>query len=83
MAFNYPVFVTCFWSITSSRKKVQRKPAGLGNSGAAGRASSISKSARQKWQALERRITDIVMQRMTIANMEADMDRLIKVGMAR
>uniref|UniRef100_I3KTA3 Kinesin-like protein KIF21B n=1 Tax=Oreochromis niloticus TaxID=8128 RepID=I3KTA3_ORENI len=41
-------------------------------------ASSISKSARQKWQALERRITDIVMQRMTIANMEADMDRLIK-----
>ncbi|XP_019214321.1 kinesin-like protein KIF21B isoform X3 [Oreochromis niloticus] len=60
------------------RKKLQRKPAGLGNSGAAGRASSISKSARQKWQALERRITDIVMQRMTIANMEADMDRLIK-----
>uniref|UniRef100_A0AAX7SF38 Kinesin motor domain-containing protein n=1 Tax=Astatotilapia calliptera TaxID=8154 RepID=A0AAX7SF38_ASTCA len=53
-------------------------PAGLGNSGAAGRTSSISKSARQKWQALERRITDIVMQRMTIANMEADMDRLIK-----
>uniref|UniRef100_A0AAX7V879 Kinesin motor domain-containing protein n=1 Tax=Astatotilapia calliptera TaxID=8154 RepID=A0AAX7V879_ASTCA len=51
---------------------------GLGNSGAAGRTSSISKSARQKWQALERRITDIVMQRMTIANMEADMDRLIK-----
>uniref|UniRef100_A0A3P8P1X8 Kinesin motor domain-containing protein n=1 Tax=Astatotilapia calliptera TaxID=8154 RepID=A0A3P8P1X8_ASTCA len=42
------------------------------------RTSSISKSARQKWQALERRITDIVMQRMTIANMEADMDRLIK-----
>uniref|UniRef100_A0A669CRB0 Kinesin family member 21B n=1 Tax=Oreochromis niloticus TaxID=8128 RepID=A0A669CRB0_ORENI len=76
--FIYPVFVTCFWSITSSRKKLQRKPAGLGNSGAAGRASSISKSARQKWQALERRITDIVMQRMTIANMEADMDRLIK-----
>uniref|UniRef100_A0A3P8P209 Kinesin-like protein KIF21B n=1 Tax=Astatotilapia calliptera TaxID=8154 RepID=A0A3P8P209_ASTCA len=54
------------------------RPAGLGNSGAAGRTSSISKSARQKWQALERRITDIVMQRMTIANMEADMDRLIK-----
>ena len=25
---------------------------------------------------------DIVMQRMTIANVEADMDRLIKVGMA-
>uniref|UniRef100_A0A3Q4H498 Kinesin family member 21B n=1 Tax=Neolamprologus brichardi TaxID=32507 RepID=A0A3Q4H498_NEOBR len=42
------------------------------------RVIGISKSARQKWQALERRITDIVMQRMTIANMEADMDRLIK-----
>uniref|UniRef100_A0A7N8XTE2 Kinesin family member 21B n=1 Tax=Mastacembelus armatus TaxID=205130 RepID=A0A7N8XTE2_9TELE len=41
-------------------------------------ASSFSKSARQKWQALERRIMDIVMQRMTIANVEADMDRLIK-----
>ncbi|XP_035760932.1 kinesin-like protein KIF21B isoform X3 [Neolamprologus brichardi] len=64
--------------VIGSRKKLQRKPAGLGNSGAAGRTSSISKSARQKWQALERRITDIVMQRMTIANMEADMDRLIK-----
>uniref|UniRef100_A0A3P8S7S6 Kinesin-like protein KIF21B n=1 Tax=Amphiprion percula TaxID=161767 RepID=A0A3P8S7S6_AMPPE len=41
-------------------------------------ASSFSKSARQKWQALERRIMDIVMQRMTISNVEADMDRLIK-----
>uniref|UniRef100_A0A3Q3KAJ1 Kinesin motor domain-containing protein n=1 Tax=Monopterus albus TaxID=43700 RepID=A0A3Q3KAJ1_MONAL len=50
----------------------------LGSTGAAGTASSFSKSARQKWQALERRITDIVMQRMTIANVEADMDRLIK-----
>uniref|UniRef100_A0A3B5AQY5 Kinesin-like protein KIF21B n=1 Tax=Stegastes partitus TaxID=144197 RepID=A0A3B5AQY5_9TELE len=50
----------------------------IGNIGAAGRASSFSKSARQKWQALERRIMDIVMQRMTISNVEADMDRLIK-----
>uniref|UniRef100_A0A8C1ZVJ8 Kinesin family member 21B n=1 Tax=Cyprinus carpio TaxID=7962 RepID=A0A8C1ZVJ8_CYPCA len=33
---------------------------------------------RQKWQSLERRIMDIVMQRMTITNVEADMDRLIK-----
>uniref|UniRef100_A0A8D3EE69 Kinesin family member 21B n=1 Tax=Scophthalmus maximus TaxID=52904 RepID=A0A8D3EE69_SCOMX len=48
-----------------------------GSVGTTARAS-FSKSARQKWQALERRITDIVMQRMTIANMEADMDRLIK-----
>uniref|UniRef100_A0A8C4HBD5 Kinesin-like protein KIF21B n=1 Tax=Dicentrarchus labrax TaxID=13489 RepID=A0A8C4HBD5_DICLA len=60
------------------RKKLQRKPGGLGSSGAAGRASSFSKSARQKWQSLERRIMDIVMQRMTIANVEADMDRLIR-----
>ncbi|XP_032368431.1 kinesin-like protein KIF21B isoform X4 [Etheostoma spectabile] len=60
------------------RKKLQRKPAGVGSVGVAGRASSFSKSARQKWQALERRVMDIVMQRMTIANVEADMDRLIK-----
>lgn len=59
---------------------MQRKPGGLGNSGGATRTSSFSKSARQKWQTLERRIIDIVMQRMTIANVEADMDRLIKVG---
>ncbi|ONI39937.1 hypothetical protein AN396_06790 [Candidatus Epulonipiscium fishelsonii] len=61
---------------------MQRKPAGLASTGAAGRAGSISKSARLKWQTLERRIMDIVMQRMTISNVEADMDRLIKVGMA-
>ncbi|XP_069013460.1 kinesin-like protein KIF21B isoform X4 [Embiotoca jacksoni] len=64
--------------VISNRKKLQRKPAGLGSVGAAGRASSFSKSARQKWQTLERRIMDIVMQRMTISNVEADMDRLIK-----
>ncbi|XP_049327736.1 kinesin-like protein KIF21B isoform X2 [Astyanax mexicanus] len=51
-----------------SRKKFQRK----------GVSSSFSKTARQKWQALERRVMDIVMQRMTISNVEADMDRLIK-----
>ncbi|XP_058860690.1 kinesin-like protein KIF21B isoform X2 [Acipenser ruthenus] len=50
------------------RKKFQRKGVG----------GSFAKVARQKWQALERRIMDIVMQRMTITNMEADMDRLIK-----
>ncbi|XP_017568350.1 kinesin-like protein KIF21B isoform X6 [Pygocentrus nattereri] len=54
--------------LASSRKKFQRK----------GVSSSFSKTARQKWQALERRVMDIVMQRMTISNMEADMDRLIK-----
>lgn len=69
-------------SLLSGRKKIQRKPASLGSIAAAGRASSFSKSARQKWQALERRIMDIVMQRMTISNVEADMDRLIRVGMA-
>uniref|UniRef100_A0A8C1RFZ5 Kinesin family member 21B n=1 Tax=Cyprinus carpio TaxID=7962 RepID=A0A8C1RFZ5_CYPCA len=41
-------------------------------------STSFSKAARQKWQSLERRIMDIVMQRMTITNVEADMDRLIK-----
>ncbi|KAM8757332.1 kinesin-like protein KIF21B isoform 8-T8 [Acanthopagrus schlegelii] len=63
--------------VVSSRKKLQRKAAGIGT-GVAGRVGSFSKSARQKWQALERRIMDIVMQRMTISNVEADMDRLIK-----
>uniref|UniRef100_A0A096M534 Kinesin-like protein KIF21B n=1 Tax=Poecilia formosa TaxID=48698 RepID=A0A096M534_POEFO len=62
----------------NSRKKLQRKPAGLGSTAPAGRANSFSKSARLKWQTLERRIMDIVMQRMTISNVEADMDRLIK-----
>uniref|UniRef100_A0A8B9RN53 Kinesin family member 21B n=1 Tax=Astyanax mexicanus TaxID=7994 RepID=A0A8B9RN53_ASTMX len=56
------------WGLCSSRKKFQRK----------GVSSSFSKTARQKWQALERRVMDIVMQRMTISNVEADMDRLIK-----
>ncbi|XP_046730812.1 kinesin-like protein KIF21B isoform X4 [Silurus meridionalis] len=54
--------------LANGRKKLQRK----------GVSSSFSKTARQKWQALERRVMDIVMQRMTIANVEADMDRLIK-----
>ncbi|KAM7129330.1 kinesin-like protein KIF21A isoform 7-T7 [Ciconia maguari] len=36
-----------------------------------------SKAARMKWQLLERRVTDIIMQKMTIANMEADMNRLL------
>uniref|UniRef100_G1N635 Kinesin motor domain-containing protein n=1 Tax=Meleagris gallopavo TaxID=9103 RepID=G1N635_MELGA len=36
-----------------------------------------SRAARMKWQLLERRVTDIIMQRMTISNMEADMNRLL------
>ncbi|XP_051967613.1 kinesin-like protein KIF21B [Xyrauchen texanus] len=55
-------------SLASGKKKLQRK----------GTSPSFSKTARQKWQALERRIMDIVIQRMTITNVEADMDRLIK-----
>lgn len=52
------------------RRKFQKK----------GASQSFSKAARLKWQSLERRIIDIVMQRMTIVNLEADMERLIKVG---
>ncbi|XP_073176442.1 kinesin-like protein KIF21B isoform X4 [Lepidochelys kempii] len=43
-----------------------------------GVSQSFSKAARLKWQSLERRIFDVVMQRMTIVNLEADMERLIK-----
>lgn len=39
----------------------------------------LNRTARAKWQSLERRVTDIIMQRMTISNMEADMNRLLKV----
>uniref|UniRef100_A0A2K5LTM6 Kinesin-like protein KIF21A n=1 Tax=Cercocebus atys TaxID=9531 RepID=A0A2K5LTM6_CERAT len=53
-----------------TRKKYQRK-------GLTGRVF-ISKTARMKWQLLERRVTDIIMQKMTISNMEADMNRLLK-----
>nr|XP_033775130.1 kinesin-like protein KIF21B isoform X3 [Geotrypetes seraphini] len=51
-----------------ARKKFPRK----------GMDETFSKAARLKWQSLERRIMDIVMQRMTIVNLEADMERLIK-----
>ncbi|XP_028725070.1 kinesin-like protein KIF21A isoform X5 [Peromyscus leucopus] len=53
-----------------SRKKYQRK-------GLTGRVFT-SKTARMKWQLLERRVTDIIMQKMTISNMEADMNRLLR-----
>ncbi|XP_070847961.1 kinesin-like protein KIF21A isoform X2 [Chaetodon trifascialis] len=42
------------------------------------RMGSISRTARAKWQSLERRVTDIIMQRMTISNMETDMNRMLK-----
>lgn len=44
---------------------------------------SVTKAARAKWQSLERRVSDIIMQRMTISNMEADMNRLLKVRAAK
>nr|XP_033815209.1 kinesin-like protein KIF21A isoform X2 [Geotrypetes seraphini] len=55
-------------AVNGIRKKHQR------------RVTSVytSKAARMKWQSLERRITDIILQRMTISNMEADMNRLLK-----
>ncbi|CAL8242128.1 unnamed protein product [Merluccius merluccius] len=39
---------------------------------------STTRTARVKWQSLERRVSDIIMQRMTLSNMEADMNRLLK-----
>lgn len=39
----------------------------------------LSRTARTKWQSMERRVSDIIMQRMTISNMETDMNRLLKV----
>ncbi|KAI4803276.1 hypothetical protein KUCAC02_006827, partial [Chaenocephalus aceratus] len=38
----------------------------------------LNRTARTKWQSLERRVTDIIMQRMTISNMESEMNRLLK-----
>ncbi|KAK9516268.1 hypothetical protein VZT92_024209 [Zoarces viviparus] len=67
-----------------------RSPSGRlyssGNAAPNGTRSSYRRSvgiystriARNKWQSLERRITDVIMQRMTISNMEADMNRLLK-----
>ncbi|XP_078276005.1 kinesin-like protein KIF21A isoform X2 [Rhinoraja longicauda] len=52
----------------SFRKKFQRKIT----------STYVSRTSRMKWQSLERRVTEIIMQRMTIANMEADMNRLLK-----
>ncbi|XP_038934824.1 kinesin-like protein KIF21A isoform X23 [Rattus norvegicus] len=53
-----------------TRKRYQRK-------GFTGRVFT-SKTARMKWQLLERRVTEIIMQKMTISNMEADMNRLLR-----
>ncbi|XP_050791985.1 kinesin-like protein KIF21A isoform X9 [Gopherus flavomarginatus] len=53
-----------------TRKKYQRKGTTV--------RVYFSKAARMKWQLLERKVTDIIMQRMTISNMETDMNRLLK-----
>jgi len=37
-----------------------------------------TRTARGKWRSLERRISDVIMQRMTTSIMEADMNRLLK-----
>ncbi|XP_037616162.1 kinesin-like protein KIF21A isoform X1 [Sebastes umbrosus] len=39
----------------------------------------LNRMVRTKWQSLERRVTDIIMQRLTISNMETDMNRLLKL----
>uniref|UniRef100_R4GCD4 Kinesin family member 21B n=1 Tax=Anolis carolinensis TaxID=28377 RepID=R4GCD4_ANOCA len=54
--------------ISICRKKFPKK----------GANQTFSKTARMKWQSLERRVFDIVMQRMTVINLESDMERLIK-----
>ncbi|XP_075868192.1 kinesin-like protein KIF21A isoform X3 [Nelusetta ayraudi] len=51
---------------------------GVRNSPAQAGGIYLSRSARAKWQSLERRISDIIMQRLTISNMEADMNRLLR-----
>ncbi|XP_014864992.1 PREDICTED: kinesin-like protein KIF21A isoform X2 [Poecilia mexicana] len=43
----------------------------------------LNRTARTKWQSLERRVSDIIMQRMTISNMETDMNRLLKVTVGK
>ncbi|XP_016047445.1 kinesin-like protein KIF21A isoform X4 [Erinaceus europaeus] len=51
-----------------ARKRPQHKVPGR---------SFVSRTARAKWQLLERRVSDVVMQKMTICSMEADMERLL------
>uniref|UniRef100_A0A670JF76 Kinesin family member 21B n=1 Tax=Podarcis muralis TaxID=64176 RepID=A0A670JF76_PODMU len=66
---NSKIMLFSFSYMTSiCRKKFAKK----------GANQTFSKTARMKWQSLERRVFDIVMQRMTIINLESDMERLIK-----
>uniref|UniRef100_A0ABM5GGE1 Kinesin-like protein KIF21A isoform X2 n=1 Tax=Pogona vitticeps TaxID=103695 RepID=A0ABM5GGE1_9SAUR len=57
-------------TVNGTRSKYQRK--------AMTSRIYTSKGARMKWQLLERRVTEIIMQKMTISNMETDMNRLLK-----
>ncbi|XP_061107060.1 kinesin-like protein KIF21A isoform X5 [Conger conger] len=52
----------------SNGKRYQRRLTGMYS----------TRGARSKWQSLERRISDIIMQKMTLSNMESDMNRLLK-----
>ncbi|KAM8976688.1 kinesin-like protein KIF21B isoform 2-T2 [Pelodytes ibericus] len=38
----------------------------------------LSKAARMKWQTLERRVHEVVLQRLTLLNLESDMERLLR-----
>ncbi|XP_053313782.1 kinesin-like protein KIF21B isoform X2 [Spea bombifrons] len=38
----------------------------------------LSKAARMKWQTLERRVHEVVLQRLTLLNLENDMERLLR-----
>ncbi|KAG8450958.1 hypothetical protein GDO86_003296 [Hymenochirus boettgeri] len=50
----------------SARRKVVRPGVGL------------SKAARVKWQTLEKRVHEVVLQRLTLFNLESDMERLLR-----
>uniref|UniRef100_A0A8C6V322 Kinesin family member 21A n=1 Tax=Neogobius melanostomus TaxID=47308 RepID=A0A8C6V322_9GOBI len=58
-------------TVTHHANGARRSPGRTGN-------VYLTRMARAKWQSLERRITEIIMQKMTISNMEIDMNRLLK-----
>ncbi|XP_078798002.1 kinesin-like protein KIF21A isoform X3 [Oryzias latipes] len=66
-----------------SQRGIPARPSSARANASNGARSSLvrggsARTARTKWQSLERRVSDIIMQRMTISNMEADMNRLLK-----
>uniref|UniRef100_A0A3Q2E5Q2 Kinesin family member 21A n=1 Tax=Cyprinodon variegatus TaxID=28743 RepID=A0A3Q2E5Q2_CYPVA len=62
----------------SAQDPTHRPPSGRMSSYRRTAGVYSTRVARNKWQTLERRISDVIMQRMTISNMEADMNRLLK-----